>query len=342
MSRMVPSKLLQMTALMALLCASMLLASGAHAGNPVFPGWYADPDASVFGKRYWIFPTTSAPYEQQLHFDAFSSKDLVHWTRHANVLTAESVKWAKKAVWAPSVIEKGGRYYFFFAANDIQSDKETGGIGVAVADRPEGPYRDLIGKPLIDKFHNGAQPIDQFVFRDDDGTHYMIYGGWKHANIVRLKDDFTGVVPMADGTLFKEITPAPEYVEGSLMFKHNGRYYYMWSEGGWGGPHYSVAYAMADSPLGPFKRIGKVLQQDPAIATGAGHHSVLRVPGTDRWYIVYHRRPLGHDDRNHRQVAIDRMHFDARGHILPVKITREGVAADPLPVVDSDDRRKNR
>src|SRR5688500_15267210 len=98
MSGMVLARLLQATASMLLLCASMLLAPAAHAGNPAVPGWYADPDASVFGKRYWIFPTTSAPYEKQLHFDAFSSTDLVHWTRHANVLTAESVKWAKKAM----------------------------------------------------------------------------------------------------------------------------------------------------------------------------------------------------------------------------------------------------
>ena len=66
----------------------------------------------------------------------------------------------------------------------------------------------------------------------------------------------------------------------------------MWSEGGWTGPDYSVAYAIGDSPFGPFKRVGKILQQDPAIATGAGHHSVINIPGTDQWYIVYHRRPL--------------------------------------------------
>lgn len=323
-------KAMALAALM--LLASVALAKDAmqRAGNPVFPGWYADPEATVFDKTYWIFPTTSARYAEQTAFDAFSSPDLVHWTRHPRVLTAEAVAWAKRAMWAPAVVEKGGKYYFFFSANDIQGDDEVGGIGVAVADRPEGPYRDLLGRPLIDRFHNGAQPIDQFVFRDDDGAWYMIYGGWKHANIVRLKDDFTGVEPMADGTLFKEITPAPEYVEGPLMFKRDGRYYFMWSEGGWGGPDYSVAYAIADKPTGPFRRIGKVLQQDPRIATGAGHHSVIRAPDDGSWYIVYHRRPLGDDDRNHRVTSIERMYFDARGRILPVKLTHEGVPAHPL------------
>lgn len=317
-------------ALMSAMTLAVAATSVARAGNPVFPGWYADPEAVVFDKTYWIYPTTSRPYAQQTSFDAFSSPDLVHWTRHADVLSLPAIAWAKQALWAPAVVRKDGKYYFFFSANDIQSDAEVGGIGVAVADRPQGPYRDLLGKPLIGKFHNGAQPIDQFVFEDDDGSWYMIYGGWKHANIVKLKDDFTGVEPMADGSVFKEITPAPEYVEGSLMFKRDGRYYYMWSEGGWGGPDYSVAYAIADAPTGPFKRIGKVLQQDPAIATGAGHHSVIRAPDDDSWYIVYHRRPLGETDRNHRVTSIERMDFDAQGHILPVKITHEGVQAHPL------------
>lgn len=299
-----------------------------HAGNPVIPGWYADPEAAIFGKQYWIYPTWSDVYDRQLFFDAFSSPDLVHWTHHPHVLDVHAVSWAKRAMWAPAIVAKGGRYYLFFAANDIQNDHEIGGIGVAVANRPEGPFHDLLGKPLVGAFHNGAQPIDQSVFRDDDGRYYLIYGGWKHANIARLKDDFTGFQPFDDGTVFKEITPE-HYVEGPMMFKRDGRYYLMWSEGGWTGPDYSVAYAIGDSPTGPFKRIGKILKQDPAIATGAGHHSLLHTPD-GQWYIVYHRRPKGETAANHRVVCIDKLEFDARGLILPVKMTREGVARHPL------------
>src|SRR3569832_1962961 len=113
----------------------------------------------------------------------------------------------------------------------------------------------------------------------------MIYGGWGRCNIPRLKSDFTGFLPFPDGSTFKEISPKG-YVEGRWMFSRNGKYYFMWSDGGWTGPDYSVAYAIGDSPLGPFRRIGKILQQDPAIATGAGHHSLLKVPGRDEWYIV--------------------------------------------------------
>ncbi|MDJ1469481.1 glycoside hydrolase family 43 protein [Cytophagaceae bacterium DM2B3-1] len=298
-------------------------------GNPVFPGWYADPEGVLFKGKYWIYPTYSAPYNQQVFFDAFSSPDLVTWTKHERILDTTQVKWAKRAIWAPAIVEKEEKYYLFFGANDIQNDQEYGGIGVAVADKPEGPFKDHLGKPLIDKFHNGAQPIDQFVFKDKDGQYYMIYGGWSHCNIAKLSKDFKGFVPFEDGTTFKEITPKG-YVEGPFMFIRNGKYYFMWSEGGWTGPNYSVAYAIADSPMGPFQRIGKILQQDPQVATGAGHHSVIHVDKKDKWYIVYHRRPLGETDGNHRVTCIDMLEFDENGHIKPVKITNEGVAAQPL------------
>jgi beta-xylosidase len=293
-------------------------------GNPVLSGWYADPEGAIFGTEYWIFPTCSARYGEQVFLDAFSSPDVVHWTKHSHILDTNAVFWARRAMWAPAIAEKGGKYFLFFGANDIQNNQQRGGIGAAVADKPEGPYRDYLGRPLVDRFHNGAQPIDQAVFQDTDGQYYMIYGGWRHCNIARLQDDFRGFIPFSDGIVFKEITPE-SYVEGPMMFARSGKYYFMWSEGAWTEPDYSVAYAVADSPLGPFKRIGKILQQDPNVATGAGHHSVIKLPGQDVYYIVYHRRPLGETDGNHRVVCIDRMEFDDQGHIKPVKITFEGV-----------------
>lgn len=301
----------------------------ATSGNPIFPGWYADPEGVIFGKKYWVYPTYSAAYEEQVFMDAFSSPDLVNWTKHSRIIDTASVKWAKRAMWAPSIIEKDKKYYLFFGANDIQSDNELGGIGVAVSDSPAGPFKDHLGKPLVDKFHNGAQPIDQFVFKDKDGQHYLLYGGWKHCNIAKLNDDFTGFIPFEDGTIFKEITPEG-YVEGPFMFMRGGKYYFMWSEGGWGGPHYRVAYAISDSPLGPFKRVDTILKQDPNIATSAGHHSVIHNPGKDKWYIVYHRRPLGETARDHRVTCIDEMHFDEKGYIKPVQITMEGVPSQKL------------
>lgn len=332
--------------------AAALAATCATARNPIIRGWYADPELHLIGKRYWIYPTFSAStgkaeqshsltplqrklrtrktvypsYRQQTFLDAFSSPDLVHWTRHRHVLDVHDVKWAAYAVWAPSMIEQAGRYYLFFGANDIQSDRELGGIGVAVAASPAGPFRDLIGKPLIDAFHNGAQPIDPFVFRDDDGRVYLYFGGWKHCNVAMLAPDLKSVTQLSDGEQFKEITPEG-YVEGPFVIKRHGFYYLMWSEGDWTGPDYQVAYAIGKSPAGPFRRMGTILKQDPTIARGAGHHSVLNLPGTDDWYIAYHRRPPGTVDGDHRELAIEHLYFDKIGAIRPVKMTRSGVEA---------------
>ncbi|WP_010165010.1 glycoside hydrolase family 43 protein [Sphingomonas sp. PAMC 26617] len=335
--------------------AAVVTIAPVAARNPIVPGWYADPEIRVFGDKYWIYPTYSddagkpdvsplftpdqaklrrqhtvrPSYLQQTFFNAFSSPDLVHWTRHNHVLDVANVAWAGYAVWAPSAIEHKGRYYLFFGANDIQSDAEHGGIGVAVADRPGGPFKDAIGKPLIRAFHNQAQPIDPFVYRDDDGQVYLYYGGWRHCNVVRLSDDLRSVRPFANGTTYKEITP-PGYVEGSFVIKRRGVYYLMWSEGEWTGSDYSVAYAMGPSATGPFRPMGKILAEDARIARGAGHHSVVNVPGTDEWYIVYHRRPLGDAKGEHRQIAIDRMTFATDGTIEPVVLTNTG--APPRPI----------
>jgi beta-xylosidase len=310
--------------------ASSAAAQPMKSGNPILPGWYADPEVHVFDGQFWIFPTYSAPYNEQTYMDAFSSRDLVTWVKHPHVVDTTTVHWVRRALWAPSVVKNGDWYYLFFGGNDIQNDQEKGGIGVARSRSPAGPFRDVLGKPLIDAFHNGAQPIDQMVFQDKDGSWYIVYGGWGHCNIAKLNADFTAIVPQSDGTLFREITPKG-YVEGAYMLLKNGKYYFMWSEGGWTGPDYAVAYAIGDSPFGPFTRVGKILQQDSTVATGAGHHSVLNVPGTDAWYIVYHRRPLHETDRNHRVVSIDEMHFDATGQIDPVRITSTGVSALSVP-----------
>lgn len=320
-----------LSAALALLAAIPVQArnDGKTSGNPIFKGWYADPEGAVLDGQYWVFPTYSADFDDQTFMDAFSSPDLVTWTKHPRVLDKKDVSWARRAMWAPAVMHANGKYYLFFSANDVH-EGEVGGIGVATASRPEGPYKDALGKPLINEIVNGAQPIDQFVFRDDGGQYYMYYGGWGHCNVAKMSPDLMSIVPFADGSKFREVTPE-NYVEGPFMLKRKGKYYFMWSEGGWGGPDYCVAYAIADSPFGPFRRVGKILQQDPAVATGAGHHSVIQVPGKDEYYIVYHRRPLTETGRDCRETCIDRLYFDKQGNIVPVKMTFEGVKKVKAP-----------
>ncbi|MBQ6051443.1 MAG: glycoside hydrolase family 43 protein [Bacteroidaceae bacterium] len=313
-----------------MLAASLTLGVGAKkkktSGNPIFTGWYADPEGAVLDGQYWVFPTFSAPYDKQLFFDAFSSPDLVNWTKHERVLEQKNIPWLRRALWAPAVIEANDKFYVFFGGNDVH-EGEIGGIGVAVADCPEGPYKDALGKPLINEIVNGAQPIDQFVFRDDDGQYYMYYGGWRHCNMCKLSPDLLSIVPWEDGQKFHEVTPSEEYVEGPFMLKRKGKYYFMWSEGGWTGPNYCVAYAVSDSPFGPFERKGVILKRDENVARGAGHHSVIQVPGKDEYYIIYHRRPLTETDGNSRETCIDKLIFNSDGTIRPVKMTFEGVKA---------------
>ena len=312
-------------------------------GNPILPGWYADPQIRQFGDTYWIFPTYSHDFDEQTFFDAFSSKDLKTWTRHEKVLDVKDVTWGHYAFWAPDAVEKDGKYYLFFGANGARpvenkitrdqkvlrdmsvltpqpfGHREYGGIGVAVADRPEGPYRDLIGKPLVDQFWNGAQPIDQYVF-NYEGDWYMAYGGWGRCNLVKLAPDFKSLVPFKDGKLWRSITPK-DYVEGSVIFERKGIWYFMYSGGSWVNDSYCVNYSTASTPFGPYTFKGKVLSSQRPLATGAGHHSVLNVRGTDDWYICYHRRPIPNESIHHRVTCLDRLRFDEKGNILPVVMT---------------------
>lgn len=330
--------------LLATLSLTAVRAGKPMSGNPIIPssvGWYADPHAMLYGNTFWIYPTTSLSFNRQTSLDCFSSTDLVNWTRHERILSTDSVKWLKQALWAPAAIERDGRYYLFFGANNIPYGDKTGGIGVAVADKPEGPYSDLLGYPLISTIANNAQPIDQCLLVDDDGSTYMYYGGWGHCNVVKLSSDFTHVVPFKyngvtyneGGSIdpadvrFLEVTPdsKPPYTEGSFVFKRKGLYYFMWSEGAFTNSTYNVAYAISDSPFGPFKREGTVLLKDESIGSGAGHHSVVNIPRTDEWYIFYHRRPSVDAGPHDREVCVDRMYFDADGRIVPLKISAEGV-----------------
>lgn len=169
--------------------------------------------------------------------------------------------------------------------------------------------------------------MDADAFTDDDGKQYLYFGGGESC-VGMLSKNMTSFVglngeesPKSDADTFKKVTPRPShYVEGTKVFKRNGTYYLMWSENGYGQPTYQVAYGTSESPLGPFKPRGLILKQDPTIAVATGHNSVLNIPNTDIWYIVYHRRPLHESRSDNRVVALDRMYFNEDGSIKPVEL----------------------
>ena len=160
------------------------------------------------------------------------------------------------AVWAPTVVgTRNGKYYLIFASNNIQKDEEPGGLEIAVSDDPKGPFRGYLGKPLLNHFVFGAQPIDAHLFKDDDEQSTVYFGGWRHCVVALMNDRMDGFSPLPDGEIFKEITPK-DYVEGPCMLKRKNEYHFMYSTGGWTNSSYGVLACRADSrPSVPLKSL---------------------------------------------------------------------------------------
>ena len=306
--------------------------------NPVLPGFHADPEiiySNLTGKYYIYSTTDGQPGWGGWYYTAYSSSDLKDWTYEGIVLDLKSdqVSWADGNAWAPAIEEKktkdGYRYYLYFSGNP----KDGGGkqIGVATADSPTGPFTDL-GHPMITESPTGGgQQIDVDVFTDPvSGKSYLYWGNGYMAGAELNKD----MVSIKKKTL-KVLTPEGgtlqdyAYREAPYVFYRNGLYYFMWSVDT-GSANYHVAYGTAKSPLGPIQVASDpiVTLQDPELEIyGPAHNSVICKPGTDEWYIVYHRINKHYLDKSlspgtHREVCIDRLEFNEDGTIKRVKLTK--------------------
>jgi beta-xylosidase len=265
----------------------------------VLGGRFADPCLVTVGDRFYLYPTTDG-YDDWggSVFTVHSSDDLVHWHHHGPILTlGVDVEWASNHAWAPAMIERDGRFYFYFSA-----DKN---IGVAVGDSPTGPFRDS-GRPLVAAGSYDWQMIDPAAFIDEDGTPYLIWGSGQ-AYIVPLNEDMISF----DAT--KVITFKPgNFREAAWIHRHRDTYFLTWSENDTREAEYCVAYATGPGPMGPWTERGTILQQRPddgIIATG--HHSIAEDPRTGEWYIAYHRFALNGGNGYNRETVIDRLlHLD--------------------------------
>lgn len=307
--------------------------------NPVLPGFHADPEIIYSNQtgKYYIYSTTDGqPGWGGWYYTAYSSNDLKDWTYEGIVLDLKSdqVSWADGNAWAPAIEEKktkdGYRYYLYFSGNP----KNGGGkqIGVAIADSPTGPFTDL-GHPMITESPTGrGQQIDVDVFTDPvSGKSYLYWGNGYMAgaelnkDMVSIKKKTLAVLTPEGGTLQDYA-----YREAPYVFYRNGLYYFMWSVDDTGSPNYHVAYGTSTSPLGPIK-----VATDPIVTIqnpekeiyGPAHNSVICKPGTDEWYIVYHRINKHYLDKSlspgtHREVCIDRLEFNADGTIKRVELTK--------------------
>ena len=306
----------------------------ATAQNPVIRDQFtADPTARVFNNKVYLYPSHDIMPPQGQRQDwfcmedyhVFSSENLTDWTDHGMIVTQNKVPWVRPnsySMWAPDCVEKNGKYYFYFP-----SAPAAGGgfaVGVAIADRPEGPF---IPEPEPIKGVNG---IDPCVLLASDGNAYIFWGNGRCAklkpNMKELADDnpketvkfrerefeMTGVNCLKD-------LPNRQ-AEGPFAFEANGWYYLTY-------PYVRentevLGYAMSKNPMGPYEYKGLIMAEHPN-GCWTNHHSIINYKG--QWYLFYHTNFFSPNDDKRRSVCIEKLAFNADGTIQEVKETMRGV-----------------
>lgn len=286
--------------------------------NPFLRG--ADPHTALVDGTFWMYPTHYRGYEKQ--FYAYASRDLLHWKQYGPVLSFKDVRWINDDgapvhhAWAPCLAEKNGKFYFYFSVGP--QNPTAARIGVAVGDSPTGPFVDT-GKPLLTG-GNGFEAIDPMVFADPQtGTCYFYAGGSAGATlrVFELAEDMVSFAREI------KVENPLKFTEGAFMHYHNGVYYLSYSHGNWQDASYSLHYATATTPVGPWQYRGAFLVSD-ANHKGPGHHSIVHVPGSDEAYLFYHRWNAEKGSgpfHGSRQVAVEKIGYDAEGLIRPVRMT---------------------
>lgn len=301
------------------------LCNNAIAQNPIVRDQYsADPSARVFGDRVYVFPSHDILAKEgkgrvgwfcMEDYHVFSSSNLTDWTDHGMIVQQNKVPWVRPnsySMWAPDCIYRNGKYYFYFPTTP--GDTITYGrgftIGVAVADKPEGPYIPE-ATPI-----KGVRGIDPNVFIDKDGQAYLywsagnIYGAKLKENMLELDSEVKTL-----GEL-----PSKGLKEGPYLFERNGIYYLTY-------PHVEnkierLEYAISDNPLGPFKVTGVIMDESPT-GCWTNHQSIIEFKG--QWYLFYHDRDYSPNFDKARSIRADSMFFNDDGTIKKVKGSLRGI-----------------
>jgi hypothetical protein len=313
--------------------AALLLSCGLFAQNPIIKGLYsADPTARVFNGKVYLFPSHDiiSPVEPERKwfcmedYHVFSSEDLVNWTDHGVILDQKNVPWGNPegySMWAPDCVEKDGKYYFYFP----NASKGRGfAVGVAVADRPEGPY---IPEPEPIKGING---IDPCVLQASDGNAYIFWGNGRCAklkpNMKELADD-NPKTTMKWGNREMEMIGVncleglpSRQAEGPFAFEKDGNFYLTY-------PYVKentevLAYAMSKNPMGPYEYKGIIMERSQN-ECWTNHHSIVNYKG--QWYLFYHHNDYSPNFDKNRSVRIDKISFLPDGTIEQVTPTLRGV-----------------
>lgn len=297
-------------------------------GNPVIPGYFADPTIKKFGDTYYMYATTDGSGAGFGPAQVWTSKDFVNWT-------LMPMNWPDSHwIWAPDVIRHtDGRYYYFYCQPCI--------IHCGVSETPRGPWKNILGESeavlVPDRFVTNAITLDGQTFVDDDGSVYLYWGTWGiykgfGCGAGKMTPDLKGFTE----TRLIPNTEAVDFFEAPFVLKRNGIYYFMYSSGSCHDHTYRVQYATSDHPLGPYEYKGCILEtNEDGTVHGPGHHSILKEG--DDYYIVYHRHDNPHSNRGfHRQLCMDKMEFEADGSIRKVIPTHKGVGALAPSVVKSE------
>ena len=319
--------------LIALSALALGLAPALDAQNPIIRDQFtADPTARVFEGKVYLYPSHDiiSPVEPErkwfsmADYHVFSSEDLVNWTDHGMILSQENVPWGNPegySMWAPDCVYKNGKYYFYFP----NAPKEGRGfaIGVAVADKPYGPFTPE-QKPI-----EGVGGIDPCVLVVSDGSAYLYWSGMGLRG-AKLADNMLELD--GESVRLDENLPAG-FKEGPFIFERNGKFYltYPWVQD----RTETLAYAMSDNPLGPYEFKGIIMAQSPS-ACWTNHHSLVEYKG--EWYLFYHHNDYSPQFDKNRSVRIDKVIFNEDGTIQPVTPTLRGVGVSPARSIIQLDR----
>jgi hypothetical protein len=246
-------------------------------------------------------------------YHIFSSANLTDWTDHGVILSQNKVNWVDStsfSMWAPDCIERNGKYYFYFPSNQKPLYGKGFTVGVAISDKPYGPF---IPQPEPIKNVSG---IDPNVLIDKDGQAYLY---WSQGNIfmAKLKDNMLELAsePQVIGNL-----PQKGLKEGPYVFERNGKYYLTY-------PHVEnkierLEYATGDNPMGPFKVTGVIMDESPT-GCWTNHQSIVRY--NNQWYLFYHHNDLSPKFDKNRSIRVDSLFFNEDGTIRKVTPTLRGV-----------------
>jgi hypothetical protein len=289
--------------------------------NPLGPAgvYLADPAARVFGGgRLWVYGSLDEACGRfcSTRCGALSTEDLVDWTWHGAVMDSVETHAAtggeRPLLYAPDVVCREGRYAFYYCL-------PGGGEGVAFADRPEGPF---CGGRRIDTL--GHDEIDPGVFIDDDGTVYYYWGQFR-LKMARMGSDLS---TLEGNSLQEAVLTEGEHAfhEGAFLVKRGGTYTFVYTgisraDGAW-----TLEYAQSDSPFGPYRYGGVILDNRGCNPNNWNNHGSL-VAFRDRWYLFYHRST--HGCREMRKTCVEPVHFAPDGSIPEVEMTTQG-AGGPL------------